>query len=157
MQTRKVDACEFMGPWVDQSLGLHKVARYYYYPGFHQPGEAIAVGINLDLWNQLTDEEQSIFQSAAHAENTTLLAEFNARNGAALEDLITNHGVEVRRLDRAIFRALALASRDVVADVGRENDFSRRVYNSFVSFRQQVARWTELSDQAYVEARSRYL
>jgi TRAP-type mannitol/chloroaromatic compound transport system substrate-binding protein len=63
----------------------------------------------------------------------------------------------VRRLDRAIFRALALASRDVVADVGRENDFSRRVYNSFVSFRQQVARWTELSDQAYVEARSRYL
>ncbi len=157
MQTRKVDACEFMGPWVDQSLGLQNVARYYYYPGLHQPGEAISVGINLNLWNSLTNEERGIFQDAAHAENTTLLAEFNARNGAALEDLITNYGVEVRRLDRVIFRSLAIAARDVVASVGEENDFSRQVYNSFVSFRRQVARWTELSDQAYVEARSRYL
>jgi TRAP-type mannitol/chloroaromatic compound transport system substrate-binding protein len=157
MKSRKIDACEFIGPWVDQSLGLQDVARYYYYPGLHQPGEAISAGINLNLWNTLTDEERNIFRDAAHAENTALLAEFNARNGLALNDLITNYGVEVRRLDRVIFRSLAIAARDVVASVGEENDFSREVYNSFVSFRRQVARWTELSDQAYVEARSRYL
>ncbi|MEM9627278.1 MAG: TRAP transporter substrate-binding protein [Pseudomonadota bacterium] len=157
MQTRRVDACEFMGPWVDKSLGLQNVARYYYYPGLHQPGEAISVGVNLQLWNALTEEERSIFRDAAHAENAMLLAEFNARNGAALRDLITNDGVQVRRLDRLIFRTLALAARDVVESVGAENAFSRRVYNSFVEFRRQVARWTELSDQAYVEARSRYL
>ena len=157
MQTGKVDACEFIGPWVDQSLGLQNVARYYYYPGLHQPGEAISVGVNLGLWNSLTNEERGIFQDVARAENTTLRAEFNARNGVALQDLITNHGVQVRRLDRVVFRSLAIAARDVLASVGEENDFSRQVYNSFVSFRRQVARWTELSDQAYVEARSRYL
>lgn len=157
MQTRKVDACEFMGPWVDKSLGLQDVARYYYYPGLHQPGEAISVGMNLALWNELNAEERGIVRDAAHAENTTLLAEFNARNGSALRDLITNDGVQVRRLDRLIFRTLSLAARDVVESVGAEDGFSRQVYNSFVDFRRQVARWTELSDQAYVEARSRYL
>ncbi|MEM7041221.1 MAG: TRAP transporter substrate-binding protein [Pseudomonadota bacterium] len=157
MRTRRVDACEFMGPWVDKSLGLEKVARYYYYPGLHQPGEAISVGINLNLWNSLTTEERNIIQDAAHAENTMLLAEFNARNGAALRDLITKDGVEVRRLDRLIFRTLSLAARDVVESVGAEDGFSRQVYNSFIEFRREVARWTELSDQAYVEARSRYL
>jgi TRAP-type mannitol/chloroaromatic compound transport system substrate-binding protein len=157
MRTRRIDACEFMGPWVDKSLGLQDVARYYYYPGLHQPGEVISVGINLNLWNDLTDEERNIVQDAAHAENTMLLAEFNARNGAALRDLITNDGVLVRRLDRLIFRTLSLAARDVVESVGAEDGFSRKVYNSFIEFRRQVARWTELSDQAYVEARSRYL
>ncbi len=157
MRTRRVDACEFMGPWVDKSLGLQNVARYYYYPGLHQPGEAISVGVNLRLWNELTDDERNIIQDAAHAENTMLLAEFNARNGAALRDLITNDGVQVRRLDRLIFRTLSLAARDVVESVGAEDGFSRAVYNSFIDFRRQVARWTELSDQAYVEARSRYL
>lgn len=86
-----------------------------------------------------------------------LLGEFNARNGTYLRELIAEDGVQVRRLDRLIFRTLSLAARDVVESVANEDGFSRQVYNSFVAFRQEVARWTELSDQAYVEARSRYL
>jgi TRAP-type mannitol/chloroaromatic compound transport system substrate-binding protein len=157
MRSRRVDACEFMAPWVDKSLGLHEVAKYYYYPGMHQPGEVISLGVNLNLWNQLTDEERAIFKNAADAENNTLLSQFNARNGEALDELITVHGVRVRRMDRVTFRSLALAARDVVSSVGAENAFSKRVYNSFVEFRRKVARWNELSDQAYVEARARYL
>ncbi len=157
MKTRRIDACEFMGPWTDLALGLQTVARYYYYPGMHQPGETISLGINAGLWNGLTSDQRSIVAMAAQAENNALFSEFNSRNGEALDELISKHGVEVRRLDRVTFRSLALAARDVVTTVGEENAFSRRVYNSFIEFRRKVSRWTELSDQAYVEARARYI
>lgn len=158
MRSRRIDACEFIGPWVDSALGLHRVARYYYYPGMHAPGEAVSVGVNLKLWEELlSPSDRRIFTMAARCENNILLSEFNAQNGLALRNLITAHGVQVRRFDRLIFRELSLAARDVLEGVGNESQFARRTYNNFIEFRREVARWTELSDQAYVEARSRYI
>src|SRR5213593_983528 len=33
-----IDAAEWVGPHDDMELGLHNTARYYYYPGWHEPG-----------------------------------------------------------------------------------------------------------------------
>lgn len=153
----RINAAEWIGPWNDLAMGLYKVARYYYYPGIHEPGSARAVGINLRFWESLPPGDQQIIRDAAAHENTYMLSDFNAHNGAALRELVTDHDVQVRRMDRVVFRQLALAARDVVETAGRQGDIERRVFNSFVTFRKNVARWTELSDQAYVEARARYI
>jgi TRAP-type mannitol/chloroaromatic compound transport system substrate-binding protein len=33
-----VDAAEWVGPYDDEKLGFYKVAKYYYYPGWWEPG-----------------------------------------------------------------------------------------------------------------------
>lgn len=152
-----LDATEWNGPWNDFALGLQNVARYYYYPGIHEPGTAQSLGINLQLWNELGADDRSLISSAAIAENDVIHAEFQARNGEALKTLINDYRVEVRRLDPAVFRGLALVAREVVASAAENDAFSSTVYRSFSDFREVNGLWTEISDQAYVEARARYL
>ena len=156
-ETGQINAAEWIGPWNDLAMGLHKIARYYYYPGIHEPGSARSVGVNRRFWESLSQEDQQIIEDAAASENSYMLSDFNAHNGDALRELIEQHQVEVRRMERVVFRELAMAARDVVATAGRQGNLERRVYNSFLSFRKSVAGWTELSDQAYVEARARYI
>ncbi|MEZ5934344.1 MAG: TRAP transporter substrate-binding protein [Alphaproteobacteria bacterium] len=153
----RINAAEWIGPWNDLALGLYKVARYYYYPGLHEPGSARSLGINLDFWNGLPSEDRQIILDAAASENNYMLSEFNAHNGRAMQELIELHGVQIRRMERVVFRELALAARDVVADAGNQGNLARRIYNSFLKFQKEVGSWTELSEQAYVEARARYI
>ena len=51
LRSGAIDASEFAGPWVDTALGLHKAAKYYYYPGFHEPGAALSLSVNKKLWD----------------------------------------------------------------------------------------------------------
>jgi len=157
LEAGKIDASEWIGPWNDLLIGFYKVARYYYYPGFHEPGTAIATGINLKLWNDLSVEDRAIIEDAAAAENQNMFAEYSARNGEALKTLIETHRVEIRRMDPAVYRGIASAAEDVVASLGTEGGITTKVYDNFQAFRKTIGLWTELSDQAYVEARSRYL
>src|SRR2546423_3145277 len=76
LRSGAIDASEFAGPWVDMALGLHKAAKYYYYPGFHEPGAALSLAINKKLWDSLGRTECSIIEAAAAAENNCSLAEF---------------------------------------------------------------------------------
>ena len=41
-----IDTSEFIGPHDDMKLGLHETARYYYYPGWHQPGTMLEFVFN---------------------------------------------------------------------------------------------------------------
>ncbi len=157
LQSGEIDATEWIGPFNDLAFGFYKYADYYYYPGVHEPGTSQSLGINLGLWNQLPPEDQALIAAVANDENNRLFAEFNAENGKALQTLISEHNVEVRRLDPAIFRSMALAARDVVASIGNEGGLTKRIFESYDSFQKTVSRWTELSDQAYVEGRARYL
>ena len=69
-------------------LGLHKVSKYYYYPGFHEPGTVLSTGINKQLWDKLTAEDRNLISTVAMAEYTNSLAEFNANNAKSLQELM---------------------------------------------------------------------
>ncbi len=85
LKSGAIDASEFVGPWPDIWLGLDKVADYYYYPGFHEPGFNGALGINKTLWDGLTASERALIEAAAQAEVTRSLAEANTENVKALK------------------------------------------------------------------------
>ena len=85
LKSGAIDASEFVGPWLDIWLGLHKAADYYYYPGFHEPGTNNTLGINKTLWDGLTPSERALIEAAAQAEVTRSLAEFNAENVKSLK------------------------------------------------------------------------
>ena len=153
LQSGTIDATEWVGPWNDLALGLYKVAKYYYYPGFHEPGSTLSCGIARSVWESLSDEHKAIIENATAAENNVLLAEYNARNNEALETLINEHGVILSRMPNDILNAIGEAAGQVIAEVGAEGGITKRVYDSFIGFRRGAMAWSKLGDQAYWEAR----
>jgi len=153
LQSGAIDATEWVGPWNDLAFGFYKVTKYYYYPGFHEPGTALSGGINLDVWNSLSDADKAVIKAAAAAENDFTLAEFNARNGDALATLINDHGVELRKFSDDVMKAIGDAAGDVVAGVAAEDPMTKKVYDSFIDFRTKAIGWARIADQAYWNAR----
>ena len=154
LQSGAIDASEFVGPWNDMALGLHKAAKYYYYPGFHEPGSAQSLVINKKLWDSLNSTERNVIETAAAAENNLSLAEFNARNAAALEMLVNDPAIQIRKLDDTILRSLGKLSGEVLAETSRKDDLTRRVYASFVKFRSAAVGWGEISERSFLNARA---
>src|SRR5271165_6669224 len=97
LKSGAIDAAEFVGPWTDIWLGLDKVADYYYYPGFHEPGFNGALGINKTLWDGLTPYERALIEAAAQAEVTRSFAEFNVENIKSLKLLRDDKRIKILR------------------------------------------------------------
>ena len=154
LQSGAIDASEFVGPWVDMALGLHKAAKYYYYPGFHEPGAAISLAVNKKLWDSLGSTEKSIIEGAATIENTLSLAESTAGNATALEQLIKDPAIQIRKVDDTTLQELGKISGEVLSESSRKDDLARRVYDSFIKFRTAAIRWGDISERAFLNARS---
>ncbi|MGB0694123.1 MAG: TRAP transporter substrate-binding protein [Rhodospirillaceae bacterium] len=153
LQSGAIDATEWVGPWNDLAFGFYKVAKFYYYPGFHEPGTALSLGINLDVWNSMSSEEQAIVSAAATAENDYGLAEFNTYNGDALATLINDHGVTLKKFPDEVIQEIGTAAGEVVREVAAEDEMTQKVFDSFIDFRTKAIGWAKLSDQAFWEAR----
>jgi TRAP-type mannitol/chloroaromatic compound transport system substrate-binding protein len=154
LKSGAIDASEWVGPWNDLELGLHTAGKYYYYPGFHEPGTALSLGINKGLWEGLSDDERRIIESAAAMENSQSIAFFNSKNAVALAALVTEHVIQVRKFDDSILQALGQISGEVMAESAEHDALTRRVYESFMKFRKAAISWGDLSDRAYLNARS---
>jgi TRAP-type mannitol/chloroaromatic compound transport system substrate-binding protein len=154
LQSGAIDATEWVGPWNDLAFGFYKVAKFYYYPGFHEPGSTISAAVNLKVWNSLSAEHQAIITSATAAENTYTLAEFNARNNDALNVLRKKHGVKLRKFSNKTLEVIGSAAGKVIAEVGHDGDaITGKVFNGMIAFRKNAIAWSKLSEQAFLNAR----
>ncbi len=154
MQTGVIDATEWVGPYNDMALGLHEVAKYYYYPGWHEPGPNLEFIVNKQAFDSLPDDLQAIVESAARTINGDMLDEYTARNNRALQDLVNNHGVQLRALPDEVLRAMYRATLDVLRDTAASDDITRRSYESYWNFRNDVMAYHRISEQAYLNART---
>lgn len=154
LRSGAIDATEWVGPWNDLELGLHTAGKYYYYPGFHEPGTALSLGINKALWDGLAEEERQIIAASAAMENSQSIAFFDAKNSAALEKLVNDHVVEIRKFDDSILEALGRTSGIIMAESAQHDPLTQRVYDNFTKFRKSAIRWSDLSNRAYLNARS---
>lgn len=153
LRSGAIDACEWLGPWLDTRMGLHEVADFYYYPAWHEPGTALALGINRRLWDSLDHRERRLIETAAASEYTESLAEFNANNAAALRGLQDDGTVQIKRFDDATLKAFAEISNDVVAEAGAGDELSRRIHRSYFDFLTMIREWSDISEGAYLDIR----
>ena len=153
LKSGAIDASEWVGPWNDMVLGLHKVSKHYYYPGFHEPGTVLSTGVNKELWDKLTAEDRNLISTVAMAEYTNSLAEFNANNAKSLQELMQDKNVEIRKFDDALLQALGKASNDVLAETASKDALTRKIYESYSGFRKQQISWTNLAERGYLNAR----
>lgn len=153
LQTGVIDATEWVGPYNDLTLGLYQIAKYYYYPGWHEPNAAIELIINKSAFEQLPTDLQKIVEVAATAINQDMLNEFTARNNAALQTLLTEHGVELRQLPDEVVNRLREISAEVLDEVAAYDSLSQRIVESYTQFHQEVRQWSAISEEAYFNAR----
>lgn len=149
-----IDATEWVGPWNDMAFNLHEYAKYYYYPGIHEPGTILGIGMNLNLWNDMNAWERSIWETACQAETSSLYAEYNFQNGRALERLIRDHGVQLRKFNDDILTEMARVSNDVLNETAASDPFTQKVYDSFKESMKRTSDWGEIAERSFVKARA---
>lgn len=153
LQSGAIDATEWVGPWNDLAFGFYREAKFYYWPGFHEPGAQLGVGVNLGLWEDLSVQEKSIIQGACHRANHLSIAEYAHYNAVALEQLVKDHGVELRQMPDDVMKALADATRTVLGEMAAGDDITRRIFESYKASLLRSQEWGRISDEAYMAAR----
>ena len=153
LQTGVIDACEWVGPYNDVILGLPEAARYYYYPGWHEPGPTLETLVNKQALATLPADLQMIVQLASAALNEQMTAEFTARNAESLEQLRDNPDVELRRFPDDVLRQLRAYTREIMAELSARDPRAARIYESFSAYRKRAEQWTRISETAYLNSR----
>ena len=152
-----IDATEWVGPWNDEVMKFYEAAKYYYYPGMHEPGSMLAAAFNKKFWEGLSKSDQTLIEAAAGMENDVMMSEYNAKNGAALARLTRDQGVTVRKFNDDVYDSFGKAAEEVFAGVVTHSALARRIHESFDKARREIGGWSNLSDQAYVAQRNRVL
>lgn len=154
LQSGAIDATEWVGPYNDLAFGLYKSAKFYYYPGWHEPATLLDNFINLTAWESLDSELQAIIATANAYANQYVLGEFIANNNAALNTLRDEHGVILKKFPDSVLDGLGALSGDVLRDLSEQNTLSQEVMNSILDFRAQSISYGKFSEQAFYNARS---
>jgi len=144
-----IDATEWVGPYHDYLMGFYKVAKYYYYPGWHEPGSVLEFFINKKKFEKLPVDLQRIIRTASDRTNVWMLSEFESKNNAYLQKLIKEHNVKLRKFPDDVLRAFRKYSKEVIEEVTSRDPLSKKVYESFSRFQKDVSQWAEVSEIAY--------
>jgi TRAP-type mannitol/chloroaromatic compound transport system substrate-binding protein len=152
-----IDATEWVGPYNDYFLKFYEAAKYYYYPGMHEPGGFISFGMNKSWWEALSKSEQLIIEAACQMECEIAMSENNANNATYLKRLIDEHGVKLREFSDEIYDSFGEAAAEVMEEARKHSDLANRIYESFDSARANVGGWMKLSDVGYSLKRNRVL
>ena len=153
LQSGAIDAAEWVGPYNDLAFGLHKVAPYCYYPGWHEPGSTLECIVNKQALESLPEDLQQIVADCCQATNVQMLSEYTARNQQALEKLKQEPGVKFLPLPVDVLAALKTASLAVLAEVAASDPMAKKVYESLQKFQASAKAWHEVSEEAFYSAR----
>jgi TRAP-type mannitol/chloroaromatic compound transport system substrate-binding protein len=146
-----IDACEWVGPHDDMKLGLHKTARYYYYPGWHEPGTVVEFGFNKKAYEALSVDLRRMLDHATAAVQVYGLTDYHVKNAIALERLKTEFKgkVEVLQLPVPVLRDLKKLAAEVVREESEKTPMARKVHASFTKFQALVGPWDRVAEGAY--------
>jgi TRAP-type mannitol/chloroaromatic compound transport system substrate-binding protein len=150
-----IDAAEWVGPYDDEKLGFNKVAPFYYAPGWWEGGTLNHMFVNTEKWNSLTPTYQSILQSACDRTNVWTQANYDARNPAALQRLLSS-GAQLRVFTPAIMEACQNAAMEVYAEVSAKNADFKKVWDSILAFRNEQYSWWRVAEYTYDDFMIRY-
>lgn len=143
LERGRIEATEFSAPQLDIGLGFHKIAKYYYFPGWHQPASWDSIIINMDVWNSFTPAEQNILIEACQANITYNLYDQLDAQVTALEQ-IEAAGVEIRRLPDDVLAALRREAEAVMRAEAEKDPIFKEAYESLVAYQKRLGRWYDL-------------
>jgi TRAP-type mannitol/chloroaromatic compound transport system substrate-binding protein len=144
-----VDAAEFVGPVHDILLGLYKIAKFYYTPGWHEPGPVLDMFFNKDAYNALPVHLQKVLDVAAADLNIRTLAKFDAQSATALDTLVKEHGVQVKVYPEDVVQRIKEISKDVIEEEAAKDPFAQKVNEDYKAFQKLTKAWGEMTEKVY--------
>jgi TRAP-type mannitol/chloroaromatic compound transport system substrate-binding protein len=154
LKTGSIDATEWVGPYNDMIMGLHEAARYYYYPGWQEPGPTLECIVNQEALATLPEDLAQIIELACAALNDQMTAEFSARNAEYLAELENDKNVEIRAFPPEVLQQLKAVTDELVAELVARDPRAKKIYESFSAHSKRAARWSAISEQAYLNTRT---
>ncbi|MFZ5879788.1 MAG: TRAP transporter substrate-binding protein [Chloroflexota bacterium] len=151
LETGAIDAAEWVGPHDDEALGLNKVAKYYGFPGWWEPGTTLEVQVNLTEWNKLPPLYQNAIEVAAAESNLKMHAEYESVNGAALKRLVDG-GTILMPYGEEILEAARQKAFEIYESKAAEDPEFKEVYEQWLAFRNQVQDWNFTNEFVMQEA-----
>jgi TRAP-type mannitol/chloroaromatic compound transport system substrate-binding protein len=147
-----IDAAEWIGPYDDERLGFHKVAKLYYTPGWWEGSAQITSLVNKGAWEGLPKEFRIAFETAATEQMTLMVAKYDAKNPEALKRLIAQ-GVQVKALPRAVMDACYKATQETLDDLASKNEDFRKLYEPWKKFADDSNAWFRVAEYTLDSAR----
>ncbi len=143
-----IDATEWVGPYDDEKLGFHKAARYYYYPGWWEPGPSMSFQINRDAWNALPPAYQHAFRVSATVAAQYTQTKYDAENPKAVERLVAE-GVQLRPFPNDIMEAAQRIAFEIMEENAAADATYRKILDHWKAFRTASNQWFGTCEQAY--------
>lgn len=140
-----IDAAEFVGPVDDEKLGLQKVARYYYYPGWWEGAAHLSLFINKKSWASLPPMYQAAMRTAAMEATTWSLAKYDAANPGALRRLVGG-GAQLRAFPKPVTEAAYKAANELYKELSDKSPAFKKIYADWVKFRDEQVLWQQFCE-----------
>jgi TRAP-type mannitol/chloroaromatic compound transport system substrate-binding protein len=146
-----IDAAEWVGPHDDMKMGFHQIARYYYYPGWHEPGTTGEFVFNRKAYESLPAEFRHILDYTTQALNTIEFMEYFTKNAQALKRLQSEFKgkVEFVRLPDPLLKDLKKAAQEVVKAESEKSPQAKKVHASYTKFQELIGDWSLISEGSY--------
>ena len=143
-----IDATEWVGPHDDLKMGFNKVAKYYYYPGWWEGSPVISTYINLQKWNELPKEYQTIIRSACADTNLEMAARYDTKNPVALKQLIAA-GTQLRPFPKDVMEACYKAAQEYYAEISEKNPDFKKIYDDYKKFTDEQNAWFRVAEGSF--------
>ena len=143
-----IDAAEWVGPYDDLKLGFNKVAPFYYYPGWWEGGPELDFFINNKAFEALSPEYKAIVEAAAAAAHVDMQAKYDARNPAALKQLV-GAGTKLRAFPKDVMNAAFKASMEFYDELSTKNESWKKVYADYSKFRAEQNLWFRFTEAGF--------
>ena len=143
-----IDATEWIGPFHDYLMGFHKIAKYYYYPGWHEPGSVLEMFVNKSAYEKLPQYLQDVIAAACARSNVWMLSQFEAKNKEYYKKLVEEK-IEIIKFPDDVLKTLRQYSEEVIQELIERDPQSKKIYEHFDSFRKDMTDWAKISEQIF--------
>jgi TRAP-type mannitol/chloroaromatic compound transport system substrate-binding protein len=150
-----IDAAEWVGPYDDEKLGLNRIAKYYYYPGWWEGNAQLSLYVNLERWNALPKSYQAILEAVCAQANDWMIAKYDAENPAALRRLVGG-GTQLRPFPRSVLEACFKATVQLCDETAVANPRFRKIYEPWKAFLADEELWFQVAEHTFDTFMSRH-
>jgi TRAP-type mannitol/chloroaromatic compound transport system substrate-binding protein len=152
-----IDATEWVGPYNDYFMKFYEAAKFYYTAGMHEPGSALAFGMNASFWGSLSDWEKAVITAACLEENAAQYEETVAKNGEYLNRLINDHGVEVKNFNDDVWDAFGEGAAEVFEETRDHSALATKIDDAFQAKLREIGGMMSQFEIGYVNQRNRVI
>ena len=144
-----IDALEWIGPYHDYLMGFNKIAKYYYYPGWHEPGSSLELLVNKSAYENLPVDLKDIIRVAAGQVTTLMLSEFEAKNTEYYYKILNEGKVKYLPFPEDVLSTFKKLNDEVLSDIISKDTMSKKVYVSYKKFHKNISEWFKIAEKNY--------